>query len=118
MKISPEKSRCWNKKSKTALVKFDYDSDPRFRDSLANLGDSASIDLFRGLDDITSQQYDWDEFVTQFGWRPLSLTGQDTFPGGNEMHQFIVPGPSSQLYTVFGYTYEYVVVICAIARKG
>jgi hypothetical protein len=100
------------------LVKFDFESDRRFRDSLADLGSVASIEVFEGLRKITSQQYSWEEFINQFGWEPIALTGSDTFPGGNELHQFIFQAPSAQLYKVFGYTYENVVIICAVARKA
>ncbi|WP_373991860.1 hypothetical protein [Duganella sp. BuS-21] len=100
------------------MVKIDFESDYRFRDSLADLGSLASIDVFAGLEKITSQQYSWEDFTKQFGWEPIALTGSDIFPGGNELHQFILAAPSAQRYKIFGYTYENVVIICAVVRKA
>ena len=96
------------------MVRFDAISDARFLTSLEDLGTSAHLEVLATLDYIARNQYTWDRFVAAFNWRPLHLSGQDTFPGANELHEFIIQGPSSQLYNITGYTYETVVVVCAI----
>jgi len=100
------------------LIKFDFNADLRFRDSLASLGAQESIDIIDSLATISAQQYSWDEFAYFYGWEPLTLPGIDIFPGANELHQFQIQGASSQRYQIIGYTYENVVIVCAIARKG
>lgn len=99
-------------------VNFDFETDLRFFASLADLGPHASVDIFDALQSISSRRYSWAEFVQQFGWEPLDLTNVDTFPGSNELHRFHIGSPSNQLYEIVGYTYENVVVVCAVARKG
>jgi hypothetical protein len=100
------------------LVKFDFETDLRFRDSLETLGGQASVDILEGLVAISTQHYQWDEFVQRFGWEPLRLAEIDTFPGGNDLHQFMISGPAAQQYQVVGYTHEHVIIVCAIARRG
>jgi len=100
------------------LIKFDFDTDLRFRDSLDELGAHESIEVFDALSTISAQRYHWGQFVDEFGWKPLDLVGVDTFPGCIELHQFIIQGSSSQLYEVIGYTHQNVVIICAVVRKA
>jgi len=85
--------------------------------SLQDLGTAAQVGVLRALDQIAEQHYSWLQFTTEFGWRPLDLSGPDTFPGANELHEFIVQTASKQLYKVIGYSYDNVIVVCAIARK-
>jgi hypothetical protein len=54
----------------------------------------------------------------RFGWEPLYLTDIDTFPGANELHKFVVSGPTALKYQIIGYTHERVVIICAVGRKA
>ncbi|HEX5342927.1 MAG TPA: hypothetical protein VFX55_10560 [Duganella sp.] len=100
------------------MIKFDFDTDLRFRDSLNGLGAQASVDIFDSLATISAQQYSWDEFAYRHGWEPLALPAIDIFPGANELHQFQIQAASAQQYQIIGYTYENVVIICAIARMG
>jgi len=98
------------------LVKFDIASDPRFRDGLTVLHVPHSVEIVQCLANIAQQGYNWQSFVTTFGWQPVGWTGENTYPGGNEMHYFYVRGQSGQLYEVFGYTYDEVIVTCALGR--
>jgi hypothetical protein len=98
------------------LVKFDIESDIRFRDSLTDLDASASVEIIEGLRDIDQQNYSWQDFVDTFGWHAMGWTGENTYPGANETHYFFLWGHSGQLYELFGYTYDQIIVICALAR--
>lgn len=100
------------------MVNFDFETDLRFLASLADLGANASIDLLDSLETISAQQYSWREFVQRFGWEPLDLAGVDTFPGANELHQFLIKSSSAQLFEIVGYTHENVIIVCAVARKS
>jgi hypothetical protein len=99
------------------VVSFDALSDSRFMSSLQDMGLEACLDVLDELDSIAERRYSWQQFVNLCKWQTLNLSGQDTFPGANDLHQFLVQGVSGQSYTVVGYTHNNVIVVCAIARK-
>lgn len=98
------------------MVKFDTLSDARFLSSLQDLGLTANIEVLRTLDEIAQRSFTWSQFVDAFGWQPLNLQGQDTFPGAMQLHEFAITTVSNHLYRIVGYTQENIVVVCAIAR--
>ncbi|MTV40654.1 hypothetical protein [Duganella radicis] len=84
------------------MIKFDFDADLRFRDSLTSLGARQSVDILDSLAAISAQGHSWDEFAYRYGWEPLCLPGIDTFPGANELHQFQIQAASAQQYQIIG----------------
>ena len=99
------------------MVRFDFESDARFRASLSDLGEDTAVEVVNCLDRITQRGLAWGEFVRIHGWIHVNLVGEQTYPGAVELHRFYVSSPSGNRYEVIGYTFQQVVVICAIALR-
>jgi hypothetical protein len=63
------------------LVKFDIESDTRFRDSLSDLDVAASVEIVQCLFEIDQLHLTWRQFVETYGWEPMDWTGENTYPG-------------------------------------
>lgn len=101
------------------MIQFDIDSDGRFAASLQDLGVDGQIDVLTSLEQILARELQWDQFVADHGWQALSLKGQDTSPGGMELHVFhLAGGESGKWYEVFAFSDSHVIVVCSVARDA
>ncbi|WLI88080.1 hypothetical protein Q4S45_15185 [Massilia sp. R2A-15] len=89
-----------------------------FVPSLIDLGSDAAVEIVDCLDDIAQRALTWDKFERIHGWEPLNLVGEQTYPGAVDLHRFYVDALSGNRYQIIGYTFQYVVVICAIALRN
>ncbi len=74
--------------------------------------------VLRCLDEIAQLGLAWDEFKRTYGWMPVKLVGEQTYPGALELHRFHIASRSGSRFQVVGCTYEKVVVVCAIALRN
>lgn len=99
------------------MVEFDLASDGRFEASLQALGAGGELDVLIAIEEILDQHISWDDFVAQHGWNPVTLYGEDTYPGAIELFTFALQGQSGQYYQVVASTIKQTVVICAVVRR-
>jgi hypothetical protein len=97
-------------------VRFNVDTDLRFRDSLESLPKSDAIAVLSTLEDLAKANVPWTTFVETSGWEALPIAAPDTYPGANLLHSFFIELAGNKLIEIVGYTYDEIVVICAIAR--
>lgn len=99
-------------------VEFNVDADARFMDSLESFfTPSSSRSILLTLADIALANVSWPDFVTNYGWQPLNLAGQDCFVGGFELFAFRLAVQDEGDVEIIAHKHDDLLVVCTVARR-
>lgn len=99
-------------------MNFNVTEDLRFKSSLQDLGVKGHVDVLKAISRTVANNLSWTDFITRHGWVPRTWTGEHTAPGAIDLYDFVMLGPSGQMYQLTGSgggSSNGGVVVCAVA---
>lgn len=97
------------------MVEFNVEEETGFIASLEYLGGAAFDDVFGALQDIVDRKLEFAVFKDEYGWVRVDLIGQDTYPGADPLHWFVVIGASGVSYQIAAKGPYEAIVVCSVA---
>lgn len=99
-------------------MKFNVTADLRFKSSLQDLGVKGHVDVLKAIHRTTANNLSWTDFVDRHGWVLRTWIGEHTYPGAIDLYDFVMLGPSGQMYQLTGSgggSGNGGIVVCAVA---
>lgn len=101
----------------SSSVKFNVEEEAGFLSSLVHHGPTVPDDVLQALQQIVDRKMTFDDFKREFGWVRIVLTGDNTYPGADPLHYFVVEGASGAIYQIAAKGPYGAIIVCSVTLR-